>query len=118
MIDRHHPAGHAAGMPRTVLFGLLVAWLALGGANNAAAQPTSEGHPHKWLAVEQGMTDFVAAGFELKAVVYDTSQVPRGGEPDVHYFLQKATELVRCDFRRRGETSIYWCYRLTKPKTP
>jgi len=105
-------------MLRTALFGLLAAALVLTAATYAAAAPTSEGHPHKWLAVEQSMADFIAAGFELKTVVYDTSQVPRGGQPDVHYFLQKAAELVRCDFRRRGETSIYWCYQLTKTKTP
>ena len=89
-----------------------------GGAVCAAAQPTSEGHPHKWLAVDQSLADFIADGFEVKAVVYDSSEVPSGASPDVHYFLQKAARLVRCDFRRRGETSIYWCYRLTRPRTP
>jgi hypothetical protein len=105
-------------MKRSALLVSALAGLTLGGAPNAAAQPTSEGHPHKWQAVNQSMADFVADGFELKAVVYDTSQTPRGAPPDVHYFLQKAAQLVRCDFRRRGEASIYWCYRLVKPRTP
>jgi hypothetical protein len=97
--------------------------LALGGADGARAQkpvdqPTSEGHPHKWLAVEKSMADFVADGFELKTVVYDTSETAPKAEPDVHYFLQKGTTLVRCDFRKRGAASIYWCFQLTAPKKP
>jgi hypothetical protein len=105
-------------MLRTALLALPLVCFVLGGADNAAAQPTSQGHPHKWQAVEQSMADFIADGFQLKAVAYDTSQVPQGGQPDVHYFLQKDTQLVRCDFRRRGEASIYWCYRLTQPQAP
>ena len=111
-------AGHAVPMLRNARLALALVGLALGAAGNAAAQPTSQGHPHKWQAVQQSMADFIADGFQLKAVVYDTSQVPPGGQPDVHYFLQKDTRLVRCDFRRRDEASIYWCYRLTKPRTP
>ena len=83
----------------------------------AHSQPTSEGHPHKWDAVEKGMADFIADGFELKSVVYDTSESAKG-EPDVHYFLQKGTQLVRCDFRRRDQTSYYWCAQLRKPRKP
>jgi len=94
-------------------FGLL-----LGGTHSPCAQPTSEGHPHKWQAVEKSMTDFVADGFDLKAVVYDTSQTPRTAEPDVRYFLQKGAQLVRCDFSKRGQASIYWCYELTKATKP
>jgi hypothetical protein len=51
--------------------------LVLGGAEGTPAQPTSEGRPHKWLAVEKSLTDFVADGFELKTVVYDTSENQR-----------------------------------------
>jgi len=86
--------------------------------SHAVAQPVSEGHPHKWQTVEKGMADFLAEGFELKAVVYDAAQTGAnpGALPDVHYFLQKRTQLVRCDFRKRDETSYYWCAQLTKPK--
>ncbi len=87
-------------------------------AGAAAAQPTSEGHPHKWLAVEKSMADFIADGFELRTVVYDVTETGPKSEPDVHYFLQKATTLVRCDFRQRDQRSIYWCYQLTAPNTP
>jgi len=90
--------------------------LILGGAT--AAQPTSEGQPHKWLAVEKSLADFVTDGFELKTVVYDTSETVLKAEPDVHYFLQKGTTLARCDFRKRGQKSIYWCYQLTAPNKP
>src|SRR6516164_1922347 len=90
--------------------------LVLGGA--ASAEPTSEGHPHKWLAVEKSLADFVADGFELRTVVYDTSETNPRAEPDVHYFLQKGTILVRCDFRKRDQSSIYWCYQLTVATQP
>src|SRR5579864_2591004 len=90
--------------------------LILGGAGVASAQPTSEGHPHKWVAVEKSLADFVTAGFELKSVVYDTSQTGPKGEPDVYYFLQKGVTLVRCDFRKREQASTYWCFELTAPK--
>jgi hypothetical protein len=34
------------------------------------------------------MYDFVANGFELKSVAYDTSALgPQSDSPDVHYFL-------------------------------
>lgn len=105
-------------MLRTALLALMLVGVAVGGTANAAAQPTSEGHPSKWQAAQQSMADFIADGFQLKAVIYNNSQVARGGQPDVHYFLQKDTLLVRCDFRKRDEVSIYWCYRLTKPRTP
>ena len=83
-----------------------------------SAQPTSEGEPHKWLAVEKSLADFVADGFELKTVVFDASKTLPKAEPDVHYFLQKGATLVRCDFRKRDQTSIYWCYQLVAPKKP
>lgn len=85
---------------------------------SVCAEPSSEGHPHKWETVQKGMPDFLNDGFELKAVVYDTAET--GGKPDllpdVHYFLQKKAQLVRCDFRKRGEVSTYWCAQLVKPR--
>ena len=90
----------------------------LGGARGSSAQQTSQGHPHKWVAVEKSLADVVADGFELKSVAYDTSETGPNAEPDVHYFLQKGTALVRCDFRRRTEASIYWCYQLTAAAKP
>ena len=90
----------------------------LSGGGRGSAQPTSEGQPHKWVAVEKSLADFVADGFELKTVVYDASLTNPKSEPDVHYFLQKATTLVRCDFRKRSRASIYWCYQLSAPNKP
>ena len=103
----------AAALAGAGAFGLL-----LGVAEGAWAQQTSEGHPHKWLAVERSLADFLGEGFELKSVAYDTSETGPNAEPDVHYFLQRHTALVRCDFRKRNQASIYWCYRLTAPKRP
>jgi hypothetical protein len=51
-----------------------VSGLVVGGAEGTSTQPTSEGHPHKWLAVEKSLADFVADGFELRTVVYDVSR--------------------------------------------
>ena len=53
------------------------------------AERLSEGQPHKWEVVSnQSMYDFVANGFELKSVAYDTSALgPQSDSPDVHYFL-------------------------------
>jgi hypothetical protein len=84
------------------------------------AEQLSEGQPHKWEAVtDKSMPDFVADGFELKAVAYDTSVLgSQSDSPDVHYFLQKGAELVRCDFRKRDQTSYYWCYKLAKVNRP
>ena len=79
------------------------------------AEPKSEGHPHKWETVDRSMADFLNDGFEVKSVVYDTAETGVKELPDVHYFLQKKAELVRCDFRKRGETSSYWCARLAAP---
>ena len=83
----------------------------------AIAEPSSEGHPHKWETVEKGMVDFLNDGFELRAVVYDTAETGAKPDilPDVHYFLQKKAQLIRCDFRKRGEVSTYWCAQLVKP---
>ena len=82
----------------------------------AVAEQSSEGHPHKWETVQKGMPEFLNDGFDLKAVVYDTVETGAKPDlPDVHYFLQKKTQLVRCDFRKRGEVSTYWCAQLVKP---
>jgi hypothetical protein len=63
------------------------------------------------------MVDFLNEGFELKSVVYDSAETgPRPALPDVHYFLQKKAQLVRCDFRKRGAESIYGCAVLVKPR--
>jgi hypothetical protein len=60
-------------------------------ATPLAAEQVSEGRPHKWEAVpDKSMYDFVAEGFELKSVAYDTSVLgPETDAPDVHYFLRK-----------------------------
>lgn len=81
-------------------------------------EQSSTGEPHKWEVVgNKSMYDFVSEGFELKAVAYDASALgPHTDSPDVHYFLQKNTDLVRCDFHKRDETSYYWCYKLGKAK--
>ena len=90
------------------LFGVALATGAL------AQQPASEGHPHKWQANSKSLYDLVADGFKLVTAVYENSHATGESDPDVHYFLQKGTVLARCDFRKRGETSFYWCYQLTK----
>lgn len=84
------------------------------------AEQLSEGQPHKWEAVtDKSMYDFVSEGFELKSVAYDTSVLgPQSDSPDVHYFLQKGADLIRCDFRKRDQTSYYWCYKLAKVNRP
>jgi hypothetical protein len=104
---------------RRALGGLLIAGLVASAglvmAQTPPPQPTSEGHPTKWVTTDKSMADYVDEGFELKAVVYE--QPPsQSAEPDVHYFLQKQTQLVRCDFRKRETVSIYYCALLTKPK--
>lgn len=90
---------------------------ALGGgvqAQTPAGQPTSEGHPHKWQTVDKSLYDFVADGYALVSVVYDPTETEPKAEPDVHYFLQKGASVAKCDFRKRGQTSFYWCYLLAK----
>jgi hypothetical protein len=99
---------------------ILAAVLLLPGAAALAAdEPKSEGHPHKWVAIEKSMYDLVSDGFDLVNVVYEP---PRGSAatdlPEVHYFLQKEHEVARCDFRKREDTSYYWCFMLTKPGAP
>ena len=91
--------------------------LALGSAGQAqtpVGQPTSEGHPSKWQTIDKSFYDLVSDGYKLVSVVYDTSQTGPGAEPDVHYFLEKGNVVAKCVFRKRGETSFYWCYQLAK----
>jgi hypothetical protein len=83
-------------------------------AQTPVGQPTSEGHPHKWQTLDKSLFDLIGDGYKLVTVAYDTSQTSQGAEPDVHYFLEKANTVARCDFRKRGETSFYWCYQLAK----
>ncbi len=94
----------------------IAAGLLLNGGADLRAEQLSEGQPHKWEVVNnQSMYDFVTHGFELKSVTYDTTVLgPQSDSPDVHYFLQKGHDLVRCDFRKRDQTSYYWCYKLAK----
>src|SRR5262249_3780116 len=100
---------------RCALFGFC--GLLLSVAPVGAADPSSEGHPHKWQAVEKSLVDYVNDGFDLKSVAYDPSAAdPKTGTPAVHYFLQKGTLVVRCDFRLRNQTSYYWCAELTAPR--
>lgn len=73
------------------LLAMIAASLLFNGLQPLNAEQLSEGQPHKWEAVtDKSMYDFVADGFELKAVAYDTSVLgPQSDAPDVHYFLQK-----------------------------
>ena len=95
---------------------VLVAGLTVSGAvaQTPVGQPTSEGHPSKWQTIDKSFFDLIADGYKLVTVAYDSSQTGQGAEPDVHYFLEKGTTLARCDFRKRGETSFYWCAQLAK----
>jgi hypothetical protein len=106
---------HAGTLTAAIAAGLLLC-----GAADLDAQQLSEGQPHKWEVVpDKSMYDFISQGFELKSVAYDTSVLgPQSDSPDVHYFLQKGPELVRCDFHKRDQTSYYWCYTLAKVRQP
>jgi hypothetical protein len=95
----------------SMIFGLICGGAA---AQTPVGQPTSEGHAHKWQTLDKSLFDLISDGYKLVTVAYDTSQTGQGAEPDVHYFLEKANTIARCDFRKRGETSFYWCYQLTK----
>jgi hypothetical protein len=83
-------------------------------AQTPAGGPVSEGHPHKWQTIDKSLYDLVADGYKLVTVVYDSAATGQTDTPDVHYFLDKGTMVARCDFRKRGETSFYWCYQLAK----
>jgi hypothetical protein len=97
-----------------------VAGLLLSNATTLAAdEPKSEGHPHKWVAVDKSLYDLVSDGFDLVTVVYDTSGAgPKTDPPEVHYFLQREHEVARCDFHKREDTSYYYCFTLGKPGGP
>jgi hypothetical protein len=83
-------------------------------AQSPVGQPTSEGHPSKWQTTDKSFFDLISDGYKLITVVYDTSQTGQGAEPDVHYFLEKGNIVARCDFRKRDQTSYYWCSQLAK----
>ena len=72
-----------------MLTATMAAGLLLNGGSGLRAKQLSEGQPHKWEVVsDQSMYDFVANGFELKSVAYDTSVLgPQSDSPDVHDFL-------------------------------
>ncbi len=108
------------GRTGIMLTAMMAAASLLTAGSGLHAEQLSEGQPHKWEVVSnQSMYDFVANGFELKSVAYDTSVLgPQSDSPDVHYFLQKRHDLVRCDFHKRDQTSYYWCYKLVKAHTP
>jgi hypothetical protein len=91
--------------------------LALGVAAQAqtpVSGPVSEGHPHKWQTTDKSLYDLVSDGYKIVTVVYDSAATGQTDTSDVHYFLEKGTTLMRCDFRKRGETSFYWCFQLAK----
>ena len=83
-------------------------------AQTPIGQPTSEGHAHKWQTIDKSLYDLVADGFKLITAVYDTAATGPTDTPDVHYFLEKGNSLAKCEFRKRGQTSFYWCYQLSK----
>jgi hypothetical protein len=83
-------------------------------AQTPVGQPTSEGHPHKWQTLDKSLYDLVSDGYKLVSVVYDSAATGATDTPDVHYFLEKGNVVAKCDFRKRGETSFYWCYQLAK----
>jgi hypothetical protein len=76
--------------------------------------PTSEGHPSKWQTIDKSLYDLVTDGYKLVTVVYDSAATGPTDTPDVHYFLEKGNILAKCDFRKRGEASFYWCSQLAK----
>ncbi|MBV8776117.1 MAG: hypothetical protein JO032_11970 [Alphaproteobacteria bacterium] len=96
--------------------GMIVA--AAAAAQTPVGQPASEGHPSKWQATDKSLFDLIGDGYKLVTVAYDMSQTGDKAEPDVHYFLDKGNTLAKCDFRKRGQTSFYWCYQLVKAGGP
>jgi|HubBroStandDraft_6_1064221.scaffolds.fasta_scaffold31822_3 hypothetical protein len=99
-----------------VIAGIVGLLLGIAGAQaqTSPGQPTSEGHPSKWQTTDKSFFDLISDGYKLITVVYDTSQTGQGAEPDVHYFLEKGNTVARCDFRKRDQTSYYWCSQLAK----
>ncbi len=96
----------------TASFGLMIGTIAQ--AQTPVGQPTSEGHPSKWQTIDKSLFDLVSDGYKLVTVAYDTAATGPTDNPDVHYFLEKGNIVAKCDFRKRGETSFYWCYQLAK----
>jgi hypothetical protein len=97
-----------------VTAGILGLAAAVAQAQTPVGEPASEGHPSKWQTIDKSFYDLVTDGFKLVTVVYDTSQTEPKAEPDVHYFLEKGNVVAKCIFRKRGQTSFYWCYQLAK----
>jgi len=61
-----------------VLIAALAAVLLLNGSGNLCAEQLSEGHPHKWEVVNnQSLYDFIAHGYELKSVAYESLMIRR-----------------------------------------
>ena len=87
-------------------------------AQTPVGGPVSEGHPHKWQTTDKSLYDLVSDGYKVVTVVYDSAATGQTDTPDVHYFLEKGATLMRCDFRKRGETSFYWCFQLAKSGGP
>jgi hypothetical protein len=83
-------------------------------AQTPVGQSTSEGHPHKWQTIDKSLYDLVADGYKLITAVYDSAPTGATDTPDVHYFLEKGNSVAKCDFRKRGDTSFYWCSLLAK----
>lgn len=102
------------GMQAVIAAGLALALGDAAEAQTPVGQPASEGHPSKWQTNDKSLYDLISDGYTLVSVVYDTSETEPKAEPDVHYFLQKGTVVAKCDFRKRGQTSFYWCSQLAK----
>ena len=107
------------GLLHAAIAGLLVTAAAGSApAQTPAGQPTSQGHPHKWQTTDKSLYDLVADGYRLVTAVYDTAATGATDTPDVHYFLEKGNSLAKCEFRKRGDTSFYWCYLLAQAGGP
>lgn len=68
----------------------------------------------QWEKNDKAMADFVAEGYELKAIT--TSQNAAGSWTT--YFLQKAGKLVKCDqayFLASQNNKVIGCFDLAKP---
>jgi|SRR5579872_7110187 len=102
------------GMQAVIAASLVLTLGVAAEAQTPVGQPTSEGHPSKWQTNDKSLYDLVSDGYTLVSVVYDTSETEPKAEPDVHYFLQKGAIVAKCDFRKRGQTSFYWCSQLAK----
>ena len=63
-----------------------------------------QGHSFIWADTNKALPDFLAEGFELKSVVYDSS----ANMPAIFYFLQKGPSLVRCS-TMTGVSTLFFC---------